>query len=77
MGFNLLKPVLYIVIRTLFCAVVSKNNSHSSLIVSLCDGTESFLASRIPNLKLYTLPFDLDSLNLEVNSYKDKQIEFS
>lgn len=69
MSLDLLQPVLYVVIRALFCAVVSENDSHSSFIVCLSDSAESFLASSIPYLKLYTLPFDLDSLDLEVNSY--------
>lgn len=68
-SFDLLQPVLNIVVGTLFCAVVSKNDSHSSLVVSLSDRAESFLTGSIPDLELYSLAFDLDSLDLEVNAY--------
>jgi len=69
MSFNLLQPILYIVIRTLFSTVISEDNSHSSLIVCLSNGAESLLTSSIPDLELYTLSFNLHSLNLEVNAY--------
>jgi len=71
MSFNLLQPVRDIVIRALFSAVVRENNAHGSLVVGLSDGSESLLTSSIPDLEFYTLPFDLDSLNLEVNSYRE------
>ena len=68
MSLDLLQPVLDIVKGTLLSAVVDEDDTHGALIVSLCDCSETLLASCIPHLKLHPLVLHINRLNLEVNS---------
>ena len=68
MRLNLLQPVRDIVKRALLCAVVHKNDAHSTLVVCLGDRPESLLPRCIPNLKLYSLILHVNRLDFEVDS---------
>lgn len=48
--------------------IVDEKDSHRTAIVCRCDGAETFLASRIPYLKLHSLAVQLDCTNFEVDS---------
>ena len=65
---DLLKPVLDVVKSALLRAVVHEHDSHRTLVISLRDRAEPFLASGVPDLKLDSLVLHIDRLNLEVNS---------
>ncbi len=65
---NLLEPVRYVIKSLLVGAVIDQNDPHSSFVVSLSDGSESLLASSIPDLQLHSLIIDVYLLYLEVNS---------
>ena len=62
-------PVSHVVEALLAGAVIRQNDSHSSLIISLCDGSEPLLASGIPNLELYVLAINVYSFYLKINAY--------
>ena len=49
-GFNLLEPILDVVVSVLFGAVIDENDSHCSFVVGLSDGAEALLPSGIPHL---------------------------
>jgi len=61
-------PVAYVLERIFVGDIVHQQDSHGSTIISRSDGPEAFLTSGIPNLKLDSLAFDFDRLNLEVDS---------
>jgi hypothetical protein len=65
---NLLEPVRYVIKSLLVGAVVDQNDPHSPFVVSLSNGSESLLASSIPDLQLHSLIIDVYLLYLEVNS---------
>jgi hypothetical protein len=68
--FDLSDPVSNVIERFFRCAIICKNDAHSSLIISLSNSSESLLSGSVPNLKFDILAIDIDSLNLEVNTYK-------
>ena len=45
----------------------------SALVVRLSDRTESFLAGRVPNLKLHIFTIYLHMLYFEVDSYSENK----
>ena len=73
MCLDLLKPVLDIVKGTLLSAIVHKDYTHSALIVSLCDCSETLLTCCIPHLQFYPLVLYINRLDLEINSCKLKK----
>jgi hypothetical protein len=52
----------------LVCDIVDKQNSHSTSVVSSCDGAEALLTRSVPYLQLHTLAVEFDRADLEVNS---------
>ena len=68
MAVDLLQPACDVIERIFSSAVVHKNYSHGSFIVSLSNGPETLLAGCIPDLHFYLLPIDWDSLDFEINS---------
>lgn len=68
---NLLEPILDVVKGLLVSAVIDQDDSHSSLVISLSDSPESFLACCVPDLELHFLIIDINLLDLEVDSYKE------
>jgi len=67
---NLFEPVLNVVECLLVCAIINQNNTHSTLIISLCNCSESLLACSIPNLKFNSFIIHIDFLDLKINTYK-------
>ena len=65
---NLRKPITYIVEGLLACAVVGEHDSLCALVVRLSDGSESFLASRVPDLQLHILAIHVHSFHFVVNT---------
>ena len=50
----------------------------SSLIISFCDGSESFLTCSIPDLQLYQFVLKVDDFDLEVDTYLlEKNVTYS
>ena len=72
MQLNLADPISDIIEAIFYCAIVGKNYSHGSLVVSLRDGPKSFLPSGVPNLKFHVLSINLYCLDLKIDSYKEK-----
>ena len=64
----LLQPVLDVIKRALFCAIVNKNDTHGALIVCLSDCSEALLPRCVPHLELYSLVLHIDSFYLKVNT---------
>ena len=64
----LLKPIGNVVESSLISAIVYQDDPHGSLIVSLGDSAEPFLASCVPNLQLDSLIVDVNFLDFEVNA---------
>jgi hypothetical protein len=64
---DLLEPVLNVIEGLLICAVIDQNNTHSSLVVSLGDGPESFLSCSVPYLQLNALIVNVNLFDLKVN----------
>ena len=58
MGFDLLQPILDVVERLLFSAVVHEDDPHCALVISLRDRSKAFLPGGIPHLKLHPLVLD-------------------
>ena len=73
MSLDLFEPVLDIVKSAFLGAVVDEDDAHGSLIVGLCDGSESLLSSCVPDLELDSLVLHINRLDLEVDTYSDKQ----
>ena len=48
--------------------VVDEHDTHGATVVAGGDGVEPLLPSRVPDLKLYLLPPQLDGFDFEVNS---------
>ena len=63
MCLDLLQPVLNVIKSSLFCAIIDKDNAHSALVVGLCDCTETFLTSRVPQGQHTLLTVDRDRLD--------------
>ena len=70
MLFNLAEPILNVIERILFRAVVDKQYTHCSFVVGLCNGSEPLLPRRVPNLQFDRLVIKFDRFNSEVNSYR-------
>jgi hypothetical protein len=75
--FDLPDPISNVIERFFRCAIICKNDSHSSLIISLSNSSESLLPGSVPNLKFDILAIDVDCLNLEVNTYNPKVKNYS
>ena len=58
-----MQPLLYIVEGFIIGNVVNNDNAVSTAVIRRCDGTETFLSSRIPNLKLNRLSIELNGAN--------------
>lgn len=69
MQVDLSDPVSDIIEAFFTCAIISKNDAHSSFVVSLGDRSEPFLACCVPDLQLDVLPLNVDRLYLKVNAY--------
>ena len=52
----------------LICHIINEQYTHRTAIVSRRDGSETFLARRIPNLQLDTLAVQLDRPDLEIDA---------
>lgn len=50
MNLDLSHPVPHIIKAIFWGAIVGENDAHSSLVVSLCDGSETLLAGSVPDL---------------------------
>ena len=68
MLFNVSDPIADILEGLLIGHIVNKENTHSTPIISLGDGTESLLTGCIPNLKLNSFAFELDRFDLKINA---------
>lgn len=64
----LLEPIGDVIERLLVSTVVNENDPHSSLVVSLSNGSKSLLTCCIPHLQLHPLIVYIDLLDLEVDS---------
>ncbi len=58
----------------LSCAVISQNDTHRSLVVSLSYRSETLLPGSVPNLQFNVLTVNHDRLDFEVDSYKEKSL---
>jgi hypothetical protein len=65
---DLFEPIRNVVESLLVGAVVHQDDTHSTLVISLSNSPESFLACRVPHLKLDSLIIYIDLLDLEVDS---------
>ena len=68
MGLNLLHPVSDIIKGLFVSAVIDEDDAHSSFVIGLSDGSESLLASCVPNLQFNKLIINVDGFNLEIDS---------
>ena len=66
MSLNLLQPVLDVVESGHFSTVIDQQDAHGALVVRLCNGAESFLASGVPHLELDRLVENFDGLDPEI-----------
>lgn len=67
---NLFQPVLYIVESLLVGAIVNQYDTHRSLVISLGNSTEAFLASSVPHLQFNSLIIHIYFLYFEIDTYK-------
>lgn len=74
MQLNLSDPITHIVETVLGCTIIGQYDSHRSLVVGLGDRAETFLTCSVPDLQLHIFPIYLDRLDLEVDSYKEKNV---
>jgi len=65
---DFLQPLLHVGECVVVSDIIDNNNAVCSTVVRRGDGTETFLSCGIPNLKLDSLAFELNSTNLEVNA---------
>ena len=65
---NLAQPRLHVIKCLHVRRVECKQNTMRSLVIRLCDGAESLLACRVPNLQLHAFSIDLHIFNLKVNT---------
>ena len=65
---NLFDPVRHVFKAVFICAVVCKDDSHCALIVSLRNGSETFLTCCIPDLEFHILAVDDYGLYLEIDA---------
>ena len=68
MLFNLVHPILHILVTLLLRAVVTQNYTVSSFVISLSDGPEPLLASRVPDLEFNILAVYRDIFYLEIDT---------
>lgn len=54
--------------RSLVGHVIDKKDAHRAAVVCSCDGTEAFLARRVPDLQFHSLAVQLDSADFKVDS---------
>jgi len=66
--FDFLQPLLDVVVRDLVGNIKYDNNSVRASVVRRSNGTETFLTSGIPNLKLDGFAIKLNRSNFEVNT---------
>lgn len=64
----LFEPVLNVIESHFFCAVVDEEDAHRTLIIRLCDRSESFLTGSIPHLKFHVLVHDVYCFYSEVDA---------
>jgi hypothetical protein len=64
----LLEPVRDVIKSCLIGAIVHKDNTHGTLVVSLSNCTESFLTGCVPDLQFDPFIVNVDFLDLEVNT---------
>ena len=68
MRLYLFEPVLNVIESDFFCAVIHEKDAHRTLVIGLCDRSESFLASSVPNLKLHVFVHDVYCFYSEVDA---------
>jgi hypothetical protein len=73
MHFYLPDPIPHIIETFFRCTVISQDDAHSSLIVCLCNSSESLLPSSVPYLQFGIFPINIDRLDLKVNTYRHEQ----
>lgn len=54
--------------RPLISHIVDQENAHRTTVVGGGDGSETFLASCVPDLQLHSLSIQLDRADLEVDT---------
>ena len=67
-------PVPHVIEALFLSAIVCKDYPHSALVVGLSYRAESLLAGCIPDLEFHILAVDLDRLDFEIDSYKEKLV---
>lgn len=65
---NLFQPILNIIEGLFFGTIIDKNNAHCSLIICLCNSSETFLTCCVPNLKFYSFLINIDCFYLKINT---------
>jgi hypothetical protein len=74
MQIYLAHPIANIIERLLACAIISKDNAHGALVISLSDSAEALLPRCVPDLQLHILAVNLDCFYLKVDTYWRKLI---
>lgn len=54
--------------RAFISDIIDEEDTHGTTVICGCDGSEAFLASSIPNLKLHPFPVKFDGANLKVDT---------
>lgn len=65
---NLLQPLLDVVERVHIGHIVDDADAVGATVVGRCDGSETLLASSVPDLELHSLAIELDGSDFEVDT---------
>ena len=69
MLFDLFDPILDVIEWILVWTVIGKNDAHSTAVIGLRNGSESFLSCSVPDLKLHYLVVNIHCLDFKINPY--------
>ncbi len=70
MTFDLFQPICYVIEWELRRTIKYKNDTHGAFVISLCDCSEAFLASSVPDLKLNSLIVNKNCLDFEIDAWR-------